>query len=99
MIFAERSYRLKNGGRIQFRFHEPVQEEEWHWLCILEIEWPNGRTTQIAGPGADKLDSLLKAVAIARINLVTNEEWKKGNVSWLDGDSYPWLEVQIFDES
>jgi uncharacterized protein DUF6968 len=95
MIFAERTYRVKDGGEIRFRFYEPTQQDEWRWRCNLEIGWPNGRVTRIPGVGADKLDALLSAVALARTNLVNNEEWRNGNVAWLDTD--PWLEVKILD--
>ena len=58
------------------------------------MEWPTGRITDMRGRGFDKLDALLNAIALARINLVSYEPWTQGKVTWLLGTDLR-LEVEI----
>jgi hypothetical protein len=97
MILFERRYNLKDGGQILLKFFDPVEGEDGY-RCRLVIEWPSGRVTDIHGSGFDRLDALLHAVALARINIETCEEWQEGNVTCMvghDASTDPFLEVPI----
>lgn len=98
MILFERRYNIKGGGHISLKFFDPIEEGEDYYRCRLVIEWPSNRVTDIHGSGFDRLDALLNAVALARINIETREEWQEGNVTCMvghDASTDPFLEVPI----
>ncbi len=98
MVLFERRYNLNDGGQISLKFFEPVEEGEDDYRCRLVIEWPSDRVTDIHGSGFDRLDALLHAVALARINIETREEWQEGNVTCMvghDASTDPFFEVPI----
>jgi len=88
MSFAERLYQVESGGTIRIRFFEPVEEEDGTWRGPFELEWPAGDIRQISGPGVDKLDAFLTAVALARINLEAFEVREGRKINWEMGSDH-----------
>jgi hypothetical protein len=86
-IFAERSYEVEGEGTLRVSFAEPSQEQgEWIWVCLCQMDWPDGTLSEHKGLGADKLDSLLRAIALARLNIETRDLFLNGKVSWSSSD-------------
>lgn len=93
MIFLERQYILNGCDEIRLCFHEPICIGDTWWKCIMEIHWPGGRITRLGPSGADKMDALLNAMALAKISLTNNEKWKSAEVTWLGLGAAPGLDV------
>ena len=49
---------------------------------------------KLTGTGGDKLDSLLRAIAVVRLNVETTDEYLEGKVSWCLSESLD-LEVPM----
>jgi len=82
-IFAERSYDVEGEGTLRVLFAEPAQEKsECIWACRFQIYWPDGTVSEHRGQGGDKLDALLRAIAMARLNIETRDQYLDGKVSW-----------------
>jgi hypothetical protein len=88
MTFAERKYEIEDGGTIRVGFFEPVESDNGIWRGAFEIEWPLGRVTRMFGEGVDKLDALLTAVALVRVNLEGFEAREGRKIAWEMGSDY-----------
>jgi hypothetical protein len=85
MIIATRLLKLREGGRdieVPVRFYKP-QEENGHWLCRLEIDWPDEQEA-MSMHGYDAVQAMVLALQMVGSRLYASEEHKAGKLHFVE---------------